>query len=103
MDVTVGRSRINRSLFADALVLLAFFAQGLQHTLDWFAVARLTVILPNLDINKRNKDIDTRIDKENAILREIYHSVVTKSNFQTPQSSFWTVCVPITTMFMDLG
>ena len=35
---------------------------------------------------RRNKEIDTRISKANAFLRELYRSVVIKEIFQTPQS-----------------
>ena len=35
---------------------------------------------------RRNKEIDTRIGKANAVLRAIYRSVVTNGSFQTPQS-----------------
>ena len=38
-NVRVGSSRINRLLFADDLVLLAFSQQSLQHALDRFSAA----------------------------------------------------------------
>jgi len=57
-------------------------------------------------VERRNKEIDTRIGKENAVLRELYHFAVTKREFQTPQSYFKSIFVPIfelTYMVMSLA
>jgi len=35
---------------------------------------------------RRNREIDTRIGEANAILRQLYRSVVTQRSLQTPQS-----------------
>jgi len=38
---------------------------------------------------KQNKETDTRIGEANAVLRELYSSVLTKPELQTPQSCYF--------------
>jgi len=45
---------------------------------------------------KRNKEIDARIGKANAVLREFYRSVVTKRELSNT-CQFWNRCVSILT------
>ena len=54
---------------------------------------------------KQNKEIDTGIGKANAVLRELYRSVVTKLEFQTPQSCqlFDRSLLRTLPMFTNLG
>jgi len=54
---------------------------------------------------KQNKEIDTGIGKTSAVLPELYRSVVTKLEFQTPQSCqlFDRSLLRTLPMFMKLG
>jgi len=61
--VTVGSCNINRLIFADDLVLLASFQQGLQHTLEQFFAAcdragmKIVTKIPRYDVSLETKAV----------------------------------------------